>query len=411
MLDNNNYILLYKNKKYLDLIYNLKDKWFSKKYSQKKKIFYANLLACTYINLKDVESAVNVYKKALKEIRDFSGPKINYNIGIIPEDLRISDSLVERYIKLKLKKQYKLNKLQDLANSIKINPKVRGKYHSNFGLNLLNIIKILKITQKKKSEKIFYLNPKYNSYRVERYLKNNELNKFKKEINKIFKHNPGRNMRLFNILSFAINKHRLKTLNYFCKNPFDYFKEYDLFEDKRINKSLISKINKIINKQSKFDSYQPGSVYSGYKSVGNFFEINQKEIKLLKKIFLKKIKHYLTYYKNKNKNENYIKKFPIKNIVKGWYIKIKSGGGIDYHIHNSWLSAVFYTKLPSNINGGNLDFSLFNLGFKKEQILSHQVKPRVGKLVIFPSSLPHKVSLFKNKEFRISIAFDIIPLS
>lgn len=408
MLDNKNFILLYRNKKYLDLIYNLKDNWFSKKYSQKKKIFYVNLLACSYINLKNIESAVNVYKRALKEIRDFSGPKIHYNIGIIPEDLKISDSLFERYIISKLKKSYKINQLKDLANSLKINPKVRGNYHSNFGLTLLNIIKILKISQKKKSEKIFYLNPKYNSYRVEKLLKQNQLNKFRKEVNKIFKHNPERNMRLFNILSFAINKYHLNNLNYFCKNPFDYLKEYDLFEDKRINNSLISKINKIINMQSKFDSYQPGSIYSGYKSVGNFFEINQKEVKILKKICLKKVNNYLKHYKNKN--ENYIKRFPKINIVKGWYIKIKSGGGIDYHIHNSWLSAVFYTKLPSKINGGNLDFSLFNLGFKKEQILSHQVKPEVGKLVIFPSSLPHKVSLFKNKEFRISIAFDIIPL-
>ena len=36
MLDRNIWILLYRNKKYLNLISDIKDKWFAKKHSQKK---------------------------------------------------------------------------------------------------------------------------------------------------------------------------------------------------------------------------------------------------------------------------------------------------------------------------------------------------------------------------------------
>ena len=45
---------------------------------------------------------------------------------------------------------------------------------------------------------------------------------------------------------------------------------------------------------------------------------------------------------------------PNKKKMKGWYIRIKRGGGIGYHIHNSWLSGVFYSRVPRNIKNGKL---------------------------------------------------------
>ena len=98
-----------------------------------------------------------------------------------------------------------------------------------------------------------------------------------------------------------------------------------------------------------------------------------------------------------------------KKIIKSWYVRIKKGGGIEYHIHNSWLSAVMYTQLPRKVKGGKLDLSIINWGFKKEKKFIRTVNPALGKLVIFPSSLPHKVSKFNHNKYRVSIAFDIIP--
>ena len=115
----------------------------------------------------------------------------------------------------------------------------------------------------------------------------------------------------------------------------------------------------------------------------------------------------LKFYQDSN--ELFIKRFPKKKIVKSWYIRIKNGGGIDYHINNSWLSAVFYTQLPNKSKGGKLDLSIINWGFKKEKKFTRTINPALGKLVLFPSSLPHKVSKFNHSKYRISIAFDIIP--
>ena len=73
------------------------------------------------------------------------------------------------------------------------------------------------------------------------------------------------------------------------------------------------------------------------------------------------------------------------------------------------MSGVFYIQLPKKIKSGTLDLSLSHWGFSKDKKFKKKIYPEKGKLVLFPSSLPHKVSRFDNKNYRISIAFDIVP--
>ena len=388
----------------------LKNNWFKTKNTEKQKIFFANLLACCYVNLGKIEKALSVYKKAKKIIKKFDGPEVKYNIGIIPNNIKLTDFHIKKFLEHKFKKMIKKKKLGDLINSLKVNPNIKGSHHSNLGLTLINLIEILKETScknKSQFDKIFYLNPKYNSYRAELLLKNKKIIPFKKEVKKIIKFNPI-NMRLFSLLSFAIQKYKIKKLDYFCSNPLDYINEFELLEEGKLNKDFIKKINKFIISRKKYDSFEPGSVFLGYKSIGNLFDVKHKTIIKLKTIFIDKVNEYINIYKSKD--DNYIQKFPKKNILKGWYIRLKKGGGIDYHIHNSWLSGVFYSQLPAKNDSGTLDFSIINSNFKKEKEFTKSVKPNVGKLIFFPSSLYHRVSTFKKDKYRISIAFDVVPL-
>jgi tetratricopeptide (TPR) repeat protein len=397
---------LYKNKKNYEIINILKNSWYSKSKSVKKKILFSNLLACSYINIGNVDEAITVYDKAANIIKNFDGPDVHYNIGILPNNILKTDRIIGNYIIKKFNKKLNKKKIKDLINSLKINPNVKGKYHSNLGLTLINLNKIVRKIESKNNNEIFYLNIKYNTFRAEKLLKNKKFVEFKKEVKQVLKYNPV-NMRMFSVISYAIQKYNLKDLEYFCKNPFDYVMEFNLLKKKFINKKNIENINSILSRQSQYDSYQPGSVYLGYKSLGNLFETPNIEIQNLKKKLFIIVKEYLKFYQNNN--EIFIKKFPKKKIIKSWYIRIKKGGGIDYHIHNSWLSAVMYTQLPRKIKGGKLDLSIINWGFKKEKKFIRTVNPALGKLVIFPSSLPHKVTKFDHNKYRISIAFDIIP--
>ena len=80
-----------------------------------------------------------------------------------------------------------------------------------------------------------------------------------------------------------------------------------------------------------------------------------------------------------------------------------------------WVSGVYYVDLPQAINARDLDGWLefgrppAELG-ASEDFLVHQIRPEVGKLVLFPSYIFHQTVPFTSEQPRVSVAFDAIPL-
>jgi len=140
--------LFYKNKqtkKLIDYCNNILKK--NKKISDDDLIYIFNILACAHINNNDLDNALKTYKLANLLIKNFDGPKIKYNIGIIPYNVKKTDTLIKKYLKERLHLKKFKNKnfsFQELYESLKINPKTKGEYHSNIGATLINIIKIEK---------------------------------------------------------------------------------------------------------------------------------------------------------------------------------------------------------------------------------------------------------------------------
>ena len=58
---------------------------------------------------------------------------------------------------------------------------------------------------------------------------------------------------------------------------------------------------------------------------------------------------------------------------------------------------MFYLQIPKNSG---------NLNFKSERSEIFELKPKTGKLVLFPSKLNHFVTKNKSDEQRISLAFN-----
>jgi len=88
----------YKDKNYTLLINLLENNCFKNKYSLEDKIFNVNILACLYINIREINKALNIYKIALEKIKNFDGPNIYYNIGILPESILETDKIFKNYI-------------------------------------------------------------------------------------------------------------------------------------------------------------------------------------------------------------------------------------------------------------------------------------------------------------------------
>lgn len=408
--------LFYKNKKTKKIIYycnNILKK--NKKINDDDLIYIFNILACAYINDNNLENALKTYKLAKLLVKNFDGPKIKYNIGIVPYNVEKTDILIKKYLEEKLCLKKFKNKdfiFKELYESLRINPKTKGEYHSNIGATLINIIKIEKDLKKRINtdsiKNISYSNPKYNAFRAERLLKNRKFQEFQKELRRISKFHKY-NFRAYCLSTYAYKKYNLKDLTNFCSEPIDCISVFNLTKNGYLTHNFIKNVVKEIKILSSRDSYSPGSIFSGFKSVGNLFNAESILFKKLKIIIQKNIKDYLK--KNKRYRKfNYIKKFPKNYLLKGWYIRIKQGGGITHHIHNAWLSGVLYLKVPKKRSGGNIEFSIAGCGFKNEKKMLKEISPQASDLILFPSSLPHRVKKFNNNNERISLAFDVVPI-
>lgn len=104
-----------------------------------------------------------------------------------------------------------------------------------------------------------------------------------------------------------------------------------------------------------------------------------------------------------------------------WSNTHNSGSYHPTHIHpNCFLSGVLYVQCPESDWPGNLELHdprPAKLGhypdYVKESCLTREkeiIKPEVGRLVLFPSWLPHSVDMYKSnsKQPRISIAFNYV---
>ncbi|HWF64528.1 MAG TPA: tetratricopeptide repeat protein [Rhizomicrobium sp.] len=97
-----------------------------------------------------------------------------------------------------------------------------------------------------------------------------------------------------------------------------------------------------------------------------------------------------------------------------WSSRMGGGGHHMNHIHNGWISSVYYVDVPriaadTNSHQGWLKFGepSADLGFR--DAVRRLVQPKPGRLVLFPSYLWHGTVPFHSDETRMTIAFDAVP--
>jgi hypothetical protein len=133
----------------------------------------------------------------------------------------------------------------------------------------------------------------------------------------------------------------------------------------------------------------------------------------LKNIIMTEINSY--HRKFSSEDCLFIRSWPIKHSLKGWYIRLIKNGYQKAHIHpNGWVSGVVYLKTvePGNTNEGAIELSLhgYDLPILDQNYPRNIHSPQIGDIILFPSSLFHKTIPFHNDTERCVIAFDLIPL-
>lgn len=147
------------------------------------------------------------------------------------------------------------------------------------------------------------------------------------------------------------------------------------------------------------------------------FKDNTKAIILFKKLLIENISKYIGELKI-NTHHHFLRHKTSKYKISSWATLVQGDGFIDKHIHeDSWLSGAYYCCVPNITNNTKQNEGYFEYGCIPEDLTLPINKPRgfikplEGKIILFPSYLYHQTIPHNTLDDRISIAFDLTPIS
>ena len=342
-----------------------------------------NNLGVTFEKLGQLDDAKASYKNAIELNPDYA--EAYNNLGNVLEEMgRYEDAEAKYRQALALKHNF-FEAHNNLGNILRFSKKYKEAIHhfdllnNDFGTAL--------------SLECLYINKNYVEFE-------NRLNTLSLSENM--------NLRVAALSSFAAHQMKKKDPYPFCKNPIDFvsiqnISDYD-FDTENV-------IHKIIKETDKFNlKWEARTTKFGFQGPSDIFENPSKIILVLEKIIHKAIE---TYYNNFRSESNiFIKSWPKKYKLSGWYNKLVKNGHHTSHIHQTgWLSGVIYLKtinLP-NSDEGAIEFGLhgYDLPIIDKNYPRKIHRPKRGDIVLFPSSLFHRTIPFTMDSERSTIAFDL----
>jgi len=216
-----------------------------------------------------------------------------------------------------------------------------------------------------------------------------------------------KNLRIAALSAFLNATEKKKTKFNFCNNPLNFI--YFSNISSHIRDSDIY-INEIISELDNIDTiWEPlgKTTFKGFQS-DNIFKNPKERLMSLKSIILNEIQSY--YLKFQNEACTFIEQWPSKKDIRGWHVVLKKFGGQKELIHPSgWLSGVIYLKVVHSLeeNEGAIEFGLNSDQYFHENSPNFLYQPKLGDIVLFPSSLHHRTIPFSSDSERIVIAFDL----
>jgi len=246
----------------------------------------------------------------------------------------------------------------------------------------------------------------YCLYKTERY------DEFCEKLQAAIKANSGSPLLATLSTHYAINFGVEDTYN-FCNNPLDFVYHGKIAElaepDSPILKDLLNDIN-----QAEISARQQSRLHHGTQSSGNLFKRPEASFRKLAELIANTVKSY--YQKYAQEDCAFIREFPKDvDFNSSWYVRMRQGGHLDSHIHETgWISGAVYLAMPkqlSNPEEGCIELSTHGDRYpqKHNDFPTRLVKPEVGDVCFFPSSVFHRTIPFNSDEERICVAFDVKP--
>lgn len=152
---------------------------------------------------------------------------------------------------------------------------------------------------------------------------------------------------------------------------------------------------------------------NGKQSAGNLFKRPESAFRTLGELVRREFERYRTHFAQAECA--LITHFPqALEFTSSWYVKMHKGGHLDAHIHEiGWISGAVYLAMPDTEDPKEGAFEYGTHGDQYPQLHTdfptRHIKPAVGDIVLFPSSLFHRTIPFQADAERICVAFDLKP--
>ena len=240
---------------------------------------------------------------------------------------------------------------------------------------------------------------------------------FKSERDALIRHNKHTSPFLATLSThYSINFNEPDPYN-FCKNGLDfvYRKSIPELVDSDLLQALLNDIE-----TADIAERKQGRLTNGQQSAGNLFKRKEASFQALANLIKKEFLAYKHQFAHADCE--LIQSFPDElEFTSSWYVKMQQGGHLSAHIHEiGWISGAVYLAMPRTSDGKNALEGAFEYGThgdeypirnadKSTAFPTAHIMPKVGDIVLFPSSLFHRTIPFNSVDKRICIAFDLKP--
>ncbi len=212
---------------------------------------------------------------------------------------------------------------------------------------------------------------------------------------------------------YSINFNEADPYN-FCKNGLDFVYQNAILDK---NSPLLKDLLNDIHNADIAERVQ-GMLHNGKQSAGNLFKRPEASFRALAELIKQEFINYKKQFADADCE--LIKSFPNElEFTSSWYVKMQRGGHLSAHIHEiGWISGAVYLTMPTpkaDSVEGAFEYGTHGDDYPISSALSldsfptAHVMPKVGDIVLFPSSLFHRTIPFNSLEERVCIAFDLKP--
>jgi hypothetical protein len=156
----------------------------------------------------------------------------------------------------------------------------------------------------------------------------------------------------------------------------------------------------------------------GTQTLGNLFDREDPEIVELARGVGECIKDYIGRFPAHPAHPLFGRRAPRFAFSASWSVRLAPCGFHTMHIHPlGWISSAYYVQVPKEVadasgeGGGGIKFGEPDIDLGEQGHARRVIQPQVGQLALFPSYMWHGTIPFESRDPRMTVAFDVVPVS